>query len=162
METDKEPSEILPGFYLGSVGAACNKKALHQHKIKHILCCSDGIEPAYPTKYEYKILKLEDTATENLLQYLEETLSYIHEKISKNERMLVHCYAGRSRSASIVISYLIKYHAMKVEEALQFVKNKRPAADPNRGFFFPQNFLILLGFMDQLRDFENQVALKNL
>jgi len=80
-------------------------------------------------------LKLEDTATENLLQYLEETLSYIHEKISKNERMLVHCYAGRSRSASIVISYLIKYHAMKVEEALQFVKNKRPAADPNRGFF---------------------------
>ncbi len=48
METDKEPSEILPGFYLGSVGAACNKKALHEYKIKHILCCSDGIEPAFP------------------------------------------------------------------------------------------------------------------
>jgi len=47
-------------------------------------------------------------------------------------------------------SYLIKYHAMKVDQALEYVKNKRPAADPNRGF------------MDQLRDFENQVSLKNL
>jgi len=53
METDKEPSEILPGFYLGSVGAACNKKALHEYKIKHILCCSDGIEPAYPEVFTF-------------------------------------------------------------------------------------------------------------
>lgn len=61
--------------------------------------------PLSSQKYEYKILKLEDTPTENLLQYLEETLTYIHEKISNNEKMLVHCYAGRSRSASIVIRY---------------------------------------------------------
>ena len=66
METDKEPSEILPGFYLGSVGAACNKKALHEYKIKHILCCSDGIEPAYPTVILFLLLSILLTSFRNM------------------------------------------------------------------------------------------------
>ena len=48
VKTDKEPDEILPGFYLGSIGAALNKRALHECKIEYILCCSDGIQSAFP------------------------------------------------------------------------------------------------------------------
>ena len=49
IKRDKEPDEILPGFYLGSIGAAYNKRALQECKIEYILCCSDGIESAFPT-----------------------------------------------------------------------------------------------------------------
>ncbi len=46
---DYEPDEILPGIFLGSVGAAYNMKALNENRIKHILCCCGTISPAFPT-----------------------------------------------------------------------------------------------------------------
>jgi len=46
---DHEPDEILPGMYLGSVGAAYNMKGLNDNRIKHILCCCANISPAFPT-----------------------------------------------------------------------------------------------------------------
>jgi atypical dual specificity phosphatase/dual specificity phosphatase 12 len=47
---------------------------------------------------------------------------------------LVHCYAGISRSASIIISYLMKKYNWSYEKAYNYVKNKRPIINPNRGF----------------------------
>jgi hypothetical protein len=45
---DKEPAEILPGLYLGSIGAAFNKESLEKHKITHILTCADKIQARFP------------------------------------------------------------------------------------------------------------------
>jgi len=33
-----------------------------------------------------------------------------------------------------VIAYLMKYHKMRLQDALQHVKNKRPLVCPNYGF----------------------------
>ncbi len=49
LKRDKEPDEIISGIYLGSIGAAYNKRILQELKIEYILCCSDGIEPVFPT-----------------------------------------------------------------------------------------------------------------
>jgi len=49
MKNDGVSAEVLPGFYLGSIGAAFNKKHLESEKINHILCCCDGVKEAYPT-----------------------------------------------------------------------------------------------------------------
>jgi protein-tyrosine phosphatase len=46
----------------------------------------------------------------------------------------VHCAAGVSRSATIVIAYLIMKKNMTCEEALKFARSKRPIIDPNPGF----------------------------
>ena len=49
-------------------------------------------------------------------------------------RVFVHCFAGVSRSATIVIAYLMKEHGLSFSAAFKFVKNKRCFINPNEGF----------------------------
>lgn len=47
---------------------------------------------------------------------------------------LVHCMAGISRSASVVIAYLMARHSMTLDSALEHVGRVRPIVSPNLGF----------------------------
>jgi hypothetical protein len=46
---DNIPSDVIPGLFIGSIGAAYNKESLQNNKITHILTCADKIKPRYPT-----------------------------------------------------------------------------------------------------------------
>eukprot|EP00731_Ephydatia_muelleri_P013530 Em0007g840a len=50
--------------------------------------------------------------------------------------------AGISRSATLVIAYLMQYYGLPMQQAYQFVKDKRPTSSPN------------LNFMGQLVEFD--------
>ena len=52
----------------------------------------------------------------------------------EKKTMLVHCGAGVSRSATVVIAYLMVKEQIGVEEAMAKVKAKRKCVDPNSGF----------------------------
>lgn len=60
-------------------------------------------------------------------------------------RVLVHCQAGISRSATICLAYLIHTQRVKLDEAFDFVKQRRHVISPN------------LAFMGQLLQFETDV-----
>lgn len=59
--------------------------------------------------------------------------------------MLVHCQAGISRSATICLAYLMMKQRVRLEEAFEFVKQRRSVISPN------------FSFMGQLLQFESQV-----
>jgi hypothetical protein len=40
---DNQPAEILPGLYIGSIGAAFNKESLDKNGITHVLTCAGKI-----------------------------------------------------------------------------------------------------------------------
>jgi protein-tyrosine phosphatase len=61
----------------------------------------------------------------------------------------VHCFAGVSRSATIVIAYLMQELGKGMLEAMKFVKRRRPVVSPN------------FGFQRQLMDFESALWDKN-
>lgn len=50
-------------------------------------------------------------------------------------RTLVHCVAGVSRSAAMVLGYLVKHRAMSLADAFALLRAARPAVRPNSGFF---------------------------
>ena len=52
----------------------------------------------------------------------------------KRPTVLVHCQKGRSRSATIVMAYLIKANGWTVAEALEYYTKRRPSVEPNIGF----------------------------
>lgn len=61
--------------------------------------------------------------------YLDDATSFIAEHVRRG-CVLVHCGAGISRSAAVVIAYLCRFAGMSYAEALAFVKAKRPQVAP--------------------------------
>lgn len=59
--------------------------------------------------------------------------SFIHEGRLKGG-VLVHCYAGVSRSAALLAGYLILRHSASLDSAVQMLRAARPSVDPNPGF----------------------------
>ncbi|OIS98661.1 PREDICTED: dual specificity protein phosphatase 1-like [Nicotiana attenuata] len=145
---DKDPCMIEEGLYLGSFGAANNKDALKSLNITHILTIARDLNPSYPNEFVYKVLTVHDRVDVNISHYVEECFDFIEKAKGKIEEakgqgggVLVHCFAGKSRSATIVIAYLMKKHGMSLSEAFQLVKSKRPVISPNAGFMIQlQNY----------------------
>ena len=80
-------------------------------------------------------LPLEDDVQANILPYLDMAVDRIDEAISKRSaHVLVHCVAGVSRSATIVIAYLMKIRRMDLKSAFNYCYNLRPVIRPNNGF----------------------------
>ncbi|XP_061345511.1 dual specificity protein phosphatase 1-like isoform X2 [Gastrolobium bilobum] len=142
---DNTPCKIDEGLFLGSVGTAANKDALKNLNVTHILTVAGKLEPAHPGDFVYKIIDVADREDVNLKQHFSECFDFINEAKRRGGGVLVHCFAGRSRSVTIVVAYLMKNRGMSLSEALQRVKIKRPIAAPNPGF------------VHQLEDFEKSL-----
>ena len=66
--------------------------------------------------------------------HFKDTGAFIHEAIQGGGVVLVHCFAGVSRSSSVVIAYLMHYHGMSYMQAFSHVKTRRSWICPNYGF----------------------------
>lgn len=59
----------------------------------------------------------------------------MHAQKSNNQhRVLVHCAMGMSRSATMVIMYLMRKYELDLNMAFDVVKRHREIIDPNEGF----------------------------
>lgn len=127
---------------LGNVSAAVDVDTLHQCKITHILTldtCPLPRKIIEMPNIKVKFIHLVDQPKEDILSYLQETDCFINEAI-ENGIILVHWYVfhlskfriiqnksvlcvfcsyyGMSRSAAVVIAYVMKKYGLKYEEAL--------------------------------------------
>ncbi|XP_020114030.1 dual specificity protein phosphatase 1-like [Ananas comosus] len=143
---EKVPCQIEEGLYLGSVGAALNKQALKNLNITHILIVAKSLNPPFPNDFIYKKIDVLDSPDTNLEEYFDECFNFIDEAKRAGGNVLVHCFAGRSRSVTIVIAYLMKTHHISLSRALELVRRKRPHVAPNEGF------------MIQLKNFEKSLG----
>lgn len=67
-------------------------------------------------------------------EYFPQTYDFIQGALDAGGKVLVHCHMGISRSATIVIAYLMKALNMPYVEVLAMVKAKRPIVDPCLAF----------------------------
>eukprot|EP00906_Rhabdomonas_costata_P012668 RCo018236 len=130
-------SQILPWLFLGNARDATNFPQLALHSIGYILNISkeDGPEGSPEARgYRYLKLNLDDSADVPIAQYFEVANRFIEEARTHDSRALVHCRKGVSRSATIVIAYVMQYLDKGFEEAFDFVKQRRGIINPNLGF----------------------------
>ncbi|KAL1462435.1 hypothetical protein WDU94_014269, partial [Cyamophila willieti] len=85
----------------------------------------------------------------NLTQHFIECISYIDRSHDNHSIVYVHCNAGISRSATVVIAYVMKTLSLDLTQAFEMVKKVRPCIKPNPGF------------MQQLKDWEEALARGN-
>ena len=126
--------EITEKIWLGNKSASTHINGLIKHKIKKIISLIDShitnINDINEPDIVRKIIKISDFPTKNIIKYFGECLNFIE----GNEKTLVHCMIGSSRSGTIVIAYIMWKQKMKYEDAFNFVKNKRKIVNPNKGF----------------------------
>lgn len=98
---------------------------------------------------ELKILRmavpLRDMENENLLDYLDTCLDFI-ERGRREGAILVHCYAGVSRSASVVMAYLMRMERLSQEDALKSLREQNEFVCPNDGFLEQLKMFEDMGF----------------
>ncbi|CAG8484984.1 12708_t:CDS:1 [Acaulospora morrowiae] len=84
---------------------------------------------------------------ENLNSDFSSAFAFIDEARSAGRNILVHCQCGVSRSASLIIGYVMKANRMTLNQAYEYVKNKSPCISPNMSLVY------------QLVDFEKTLKL---
>jgi len=133
-KTDATPINIVPGLYIGSVGAAISKENLLANGITHVLCAANNIKLYHPNDFIYKQIAIDDTPASDMYSHLASACSFIGRAISAGGRVLVHCFAGKSRSATVIASYLMFTMKIDMVAAIDLMRSRRPIVQPNAGF----------------------------
>lgn len=139
VDTKPDPiaASVLDNFlYLGSQDAVCWSN-IQELLITDVL--SVGIEPPAADIPDSSTLRRHfvpclDLPETDLSAFLVASIAIINSVRENGGRILVHCNAGVSRSATVCIAYLMKVSALTFAQAYDLVKSKRPSVQPNPGF----------------------------
>ncbi len=136
--------EILPDFlYLGDRVTASDRDRLRALKITHVLNATEDVSnffEAETASLQYMRCSIVDqsSAAREMHGQIDGCCAFLDACRSSGGRALVHCRAGVSRSATIVIAYLMHSQRWELKAALAHVSARR-FVQPNTGFL---HFLI--------------------
>ncbi|XP_060246370.1 dual specificity protein phosphatase 19 [Meriones unguiculatus] len=131
---DLQVGVVKPWLLLGSQDAAHDLELLRKLKVTHILNVAYGVENAFLSEFTYKTISILDVPETNILSYFPECFEFIEQAKLKDGVVLVHCNAGVSRAAAVVIGFLMRSEELAFTTALSLVKGARPSVCPNPGF----------------------------
>lgn len=142
MEPSDDYNEVLPNVLLGDKATALDVHLLRRLKITHVLNAAVGTtqyhvqsnEEIY-TKAKMKYLGIEATDFINfdLRPFYEEAANFIECALKSGGSVLVHCRQGMSRSAALVLAYMMIKQRIPLEKAVRIVRKEREIL-PNEGF----------------------------
>lgn len=137
-----EISEILPNQLYLSGCSPVTSENLESLGIGAIVCALSEQEEKrmmadreLPDHIERIFVRLLDTDSSDISAHFERAGQFVDDQLRNGNRVLVHCAAGISRSCSLVLSYLMRYHNYDLRKAFNLVKNIRRVVRPNNGFF---------------------------
>jgi protein-tyrosine phosphatase len=124
-------NEIIKNkLYLGDMFDANNKDDIKNKNISCIICVAERLKVITNPNVKLYQYDLSDDYTCNISLYFDEI-----GKIINNENIvLVNCVAGVSRSATIVIAYIMKYYKLDLKNTFIRVRYNRNRICPNKNF----------------------------
>jgi protein-tyrosine phosphatase len=133
LQARSEIAHIAEHVYLTNFFGAKNRAKLRANGITHVLVCARELPCAHASdpSLVYMSLPLADNPGETLP--LDDALAFIDAAAATGGRCLAHCAAGGSRSASVVIAWLMRARRIGYDDALQVVRERR-WVEPNLGF----------------------------
>jgi protein-tyrosine phosphatase len=138
---------VIDNIYIGN--SKHEEDELISLGITHIFNISKNKYREYKKIKETQI-KIDDHINENILTILPNIVDNIKLLNDRGEKIYVHCFAGISRSATVVLYYIMLFHNYSFDSAFQFLRSKRVGIQPN------------LGFIKQLKSLEKKfVIVKN-
>lgn len=74
---------------------------------------------------------------DDIVRRFDDAAAQINEWLRAGKRVLVHCFAGISRSVTAVVWYFVRYEGKTWDEAMEIIRASRTAARPNIRFEIP-------------------------
>ena len=126
-------SEIIPGLFVGSIASV--KHGLPPG-VKRVVNCAQeigNIANVPAGSYLHLDLLDDDTDTDNLkfCRYISVVIKFIDSIPLQQSPVLLHCYEGISRSASMCLAYLMWHHHPQcntIYNGVNFIVSKRQIA----------------------------------
>jgi dual specificity phosphatase 12 len=130
-------NHVISNVYLGNWFDSTNWDALRNEGITHILTLNRTRIHTKKQLLEMKsrgisnmYISIDDNQYSDISRHFDKCFSFIRSA----DKVLVHCSAGVSRSSTVVAAFLINSTKMNADDALSFIRSKRPRVKPNRGF----------------------------
>ncbi|KAJ2076927.1 tyrosine/serine/threonine protein phosphatase [Coemansia sp. RSA 988] len=134
------PQMIMPYLYLGGESNVCGRQ-LGQLGVGNVLNvarevtrepAADGCPVDVGSGHHvcYHHLRW-DHNEPNLARYFSECFEFIDRARTRHEGILVHCQLGVSRSASLVIAYVMRTMELGFGQAYEYVRVRAPCISPN-------------------------------
>lgn len=134
--------EVYPMIYVGEESIGKSRVGLRDLGITYVVNTAMGKGQFYVNtnhvmfqKVGIKFYGFEamDMLNFQLTPFFEKSADFIEHALKEEGKVMVHCKVGASRSATIVIAFLMIKRHMTVQEAVRMVRSKREIA-PNEGF----------------------------
>ncbi|NWH62069.1 DS13B phosphatase, partial [Geococcyx californianus] len=133
--------EVWPNLYVGDLYVARDKEQLSRIGISHVVNAAAGrfrinTGPKFykDLPVDYYGVEAEDNPNFNLSIYFYPVARYIRAALnSPRGKVLVHCAMGISRSATLVLAFLMICEDLSLADAIRTVRSHRGIC-PNSGF----------------------------
>ncbi|KAJ2686652.1 hypothetical protein IWW39_003501 [Coemansia spiralis] len=123
------PQLIMPYLYLGGAGNVADEQ-LRALEITHVLNVAREVSGPLPAGIASRHC-MWDHDEPDLERYFAECFAFIDQARFAQRGVLVHCQMGVSRSASLVIAYVMRTMAMGFTPAYEYVRLRAPCISPN-------------------------------
>ena len=121
---------ITERIWIGNSDEAKDRESLRLAGIRSTLCldgCMKRQEAAEAGVDRIEVVELID-GSGNRPEVFLRAVRLLRELAAKHPPVLVHCYAGRSRSAAVVCKFFMREEGNSLQEAMRRITSKRKVA----------------------------------
>lgn len=132
----REPTLVMDRIFLGNAYNASNFVSLVENHIGLIINITFEIPNYFEDDFEYHSIRIDDVNGASILPYFDTVNTIISTYLENNpsKNVLIHCFMGSSRSASLAAVYYSYVNNSSIDDAIQHMKTKRDIVNINTSF----------------------------
>ena len=123
---EKSYHKITNNIYLGNINSSKDLEFLNNNNIKYILNVTKDIPNLFNNITYLNIPITTNNLDDDLNHYFILSNNYLSNIIKNNQKVLIHCKYGHTRSALFLAIFLIYYYNYKPDYVINLIRNIRP------------------------------------